>query len=226
MELCLKQIGSRSKYVKVATRHCQLPKGHSGSCDEFPYLKHLQTVASKVANKVKRDSTMTTGAAWKSTDAGPNRILRWVMLLNDEELMSYGLNMQGLKPQVVAKLREKAATYDDCVNVAKKLTWYVYQMPLAPRPPNDIKEYLESHFGEMQAGSTVCGVCRLPLSFELFEQAKRGSAPIETCHLDPRIHNAVNVRFAHRECNIAQGDKSLEEFYSWIKGILSRAGKL
>ena len=36
----------------------------------------------------------------------------------------------------------------------------------------------------------------------------------------------ANVGFAHRDCNIAQGDKSLAEFYDWIKGILSRAGRV
>lgn len=226
MELCLKEIGSMSRYVSIATKRCHLPAGHNGWCDEFPYLKHLQVVASKVAGKIKRDATMTTGAAWKSTEAGPNRILRWVMLLSDEELMHYGLNMKSLKPQVVAKLREKAATYEDCMLVAKKLTWYVYQMPFAPQPPNDIQAYLENYFGKLTFASTVCGICRMPLSFELFEQAKRGRAPIETCHLDPRMHNDTNVQFAHRECNIAQGDKTLDEFYVWIEGILRRAGRL
>ena len=77
-------------------------------------------------------ATMTTGAAWKSADAGPNRILRWVMLLDDEELLKYGINMAELKPGVIAKLREKAADYDSCALVAAKLTWLVYQMENAP----------------------------------------------------------------------------------------------
>jgi hypothetical protein len=117
-----------------------------------------------VADKIRRDATMTTGAAWKSHDAGPNRILRWVMLLSDEELARYDLFISELRPGVVAKLRE--------------------------------------------------------------EEAKRGKALIETCHKNPRIHNADNVSLAHRECNIAQGSKTLDEFYAWIEGILERAGKL
>lgn len=55
---------------------------------------------------------MTTGAAWKSKDAGPNRILRWVMTKSDETLRYYGINMDDLKPGIVAKLREKAADYN------------------------------------------------------------------------------------------------------------------
>lgn len=75
----------------------------------------MKNVSPSVANKIKRDPTMTTGAAWKSEDAGPNRILRWVMMLDDDELLKYGLDMSKLKPRVVAKLREKAADYDSCI---------------------------------------------------------------------------------------------------------------
>jgi len=39
---------------------------------------------------------------------------------------------------------------------------------------------------------------------------------------DAREHNAENVGFAHRECNIAQGAKTLPEFYRWIAEILER----
>jgi len=31
-----------------------------------------------------------------------------------------------------------------------------------------------------------------------------------------------NVGFGHRECNIAQGAKTLDEFYQWIEAILAR----
>ena len=130
--------------------------------------------------------------------------------------------MSKLKPGVIAKLREKAADYDSCILVAAKLTWLVYQMENAPTPPEDIKSYLECLFGEMKPGSTLCVICRLPLDFNLFELAARGKAAIETCHKNPRMHNAENVGFGHRECNIAQGNKSLDEFYSWIEGIIER----
>ena len=59
----------------------------------------------------------------------------------------------------------------------------------------------------------------------LFHAAQRGKAVVETCHLDPRSHSPKNVGFAHRECNIAQGNKSIDEFYDWISGILQRARK-
>ena len=225
MEFCGKPIASRSKYEDVATHTCHRIKGHTGACDEFPFLKHLKSVDKQVANKIKRDATMTTGAAWKSADAGPNRILRWVVQLPDEELLKYGIDMSQLKPGVIAKLREKAADYDSCMLVAAKLTWLVYQMENAPTPPSDIKDYLEDLFGQMVPSSTVCVICRLPLDYNLFSKAARGRAEIETCHKNPRMHNPDNVGFGHRECNIAQGAKSLDEFYEWINDILIRVEK-
>ena len=165
---------------------------------------------------------MTTGASWKSDDAGPNRILRWVMLISDEDLMAFGIDMKQLKPQVIAKHREKAADYDTCIEVAKKLTWMAYQMPNAPKPSEDTRIYLEEHFGAIQPDTGTCLVCKAPLSFELFESAVRGKAAIETSHSNPRLHNAANVGFAHRECNIAQGGMTLEHFYNWIGGIIDR----
>lgn len=222
MNFCNKPIKSRSKYSDIYSPCCHKIQGHSQKCEEYPFLNHLKKIDKRVADKIKRDATMTTGAAWKSEDAGPNRILRWVMLLEDEQLLDYGINMTELKPQVIDKLREKAADYNTCVLVAAKLTWLVYQMIDAPIPPREISEYLESLFGPLKPATTVCVICKLPLSYKLFSVAERGKAAIETCHKNPRIHNPENIGFGHRECNIAQGSKSLSEFYSWIQDILKR----
>ena len=222
MEFCNKPIASRSKFSDITQAKCHCMKGHKGNCEEFPFLSHLRIENKQLAEKIKRDATMTTGAAWKSTDAGPNRILRWVMELPDEQLLEYGIDMSQLKPGVVAKLREKAADYESCILVASKLTWIAYQMKNAPVPPPPIKQYLEDLFGPMVADSTMCVICKLPLDYNLFSVAARGKAAIETCHKNPRMHNADNVGFGHRECNIAQGAKTLSEFYAWISDISSR----
>lgn len=222
IDLCLQVLNSRSRYKDVQLRRCQCEKGHVGGHDEYPFIRELATSYPSVANKIIRDATMTTGASWKSDDAGPNRILRWVMLLPDDELAKFGIKMESLSPQVVAKLREKAATYEDCMAVAKKLTWLVYQMLDAPKPIPQTLTYLEAHFGSMIPNSTTCLICRAPMSFDLFSMAVRGKAAIETGHSNPRTHNAQNVGFAHRECNIAQGSKTLQEFYDWIAEILER----
>jgi hypothetical protein len=200
-----------------------VPAHHGGKCEEFPYLSHLAAVARKVAGKIIRDSIMTTGASWKSEDAGPNRILRWVMLLSDAQLLRLGIDMSKLKPQVVAKLREKAASYEACMAVAMRLTVLAYGMPNAPEAPREIREYLGAAIGPIEAGSTGCLVCREPLDFRLFAEARRGKAEVETSHSNPRLHTPENVGFAHRSCNIAQGPKTLEEFYAWIEAILERA---
>jgi hypothetical protein len=201
-----------------------LAKGHAGKCNEYPYLVHLRSVAPKVAKKIERDAIMTTGASWKSKDAGPNRIRRWAMMMSDKELLKIGINMKKLKPIIVSKLREKAAKYEDCMAVAQKLTALTYGMTNAPNAPKEIRAYLEAIFGPISANTTTCLVCRNPLDFRLFAEARRGKAEIETSHSNPRLHTPDNVGFAHRACNIAQGNKTLEEFYAWISGILERVG--
>lgn len=222
MDFCGKVLPNRSQYKDVFSKYCHKEKGHEGRCLEYPYLSHLKKAHKRVANKIIRDATMTTGAAWKSQDAGPNRILRWVMQLSDVELLYFGLDMKKLKPGVVAKLKEKSASYEDCMCVAAKLTALVYQMQGAPSCPNNVQEYLEKRFGKFISGSTTCIICRENLNFSLFESAQRGKAEIETAHSNPRTHTDENVGFAHQECNIAQGNKTLDEFYAWIKEILER----
>jgi hypothetical protein len=217
----------RSKYAPAFPLRCFREPGHDGACDQYPYLRQFELVAPHLASKIKRDATMTTGAAWGSTDAGPNRILRWVMLLSDDELIKFGINMERLSPTIRAKLRDKAATYEDCMSVARRLTWSAYGVPGTPEPEDSIKRMLETEFGTIERGSTVCMICRETFSFGDFALARRGRALIETAHSEARRHDAENVGFAHRECNIAQGDKSLSAFYAWIQRILDnvRAGR-
>jgi hypothetical protein len=227
LEFCEKALKARTTANDPPDLHrCYREKGHAGPCQEVPYLDHLKRVAPRVAAKVVRDATKTTGASWKSKDAGPNRISRWKMLLTDDELSRQGINMTALKPLVVAKLREKRATYGDCMSAAQYLAWRAYGMVNAPEPDAYARHYLEALFGPIVKGSTGCLVCKALLHFDRFQVARRGKAEIETAHAQPRAHHAGNVGFAHRHCNIAQGDKSLDEFYDWIKGILERADRL
>jgi DraIII len=225
LEFCGATVASSSRFGAAAARRCFEPAGHGGRHREYPYLAHLALVAPKVKAKIVRDATMTTGASWKSKDAGPNRILRWAMLLTDEELLELGLDMSALREVVVAKLRQKAACYEDCMEVARKLAWLAYGMSNAPTAPDEIRLYLEALFGAIVAGSTTCLVCRGPIDFKSFAEARRGRATIESAHSNPRSHTAANVGFAHRSCNIAQGEKTLDDFYDWIEEILERAGR-
>lgn len=213
LRLCHKRVFGRSQYDSMIERRCYREIGHSGPCTEYPYLEHLAVVAGHVERKIRRDATMTTGAAWKSVEAGPNRTPRWVALVQAESASS---------PLIRAKLREKAATYEDCMEVASKLTWSAYQMKNAPAAPPEIDVYLGRRFGPLEYGSTRCIVCRDYLDFGAFAHARRGRALIETAHANPRMHNAENVGFAHRECNIAQGGLSLTQFYDWIRAIIRR----
>ena len=146
------------------------------------------------------------------------------MLKSDTDLAALGIKMTGLSPVIVAKLRDKAAPYEACMSVAQKLTALVYGMENAPVPPDDIRDYLTSLFGPFVPNATKCQVCLKTLDYKLFDEARRGKAEIETAHQNPRIHTADNTGFAHRSCNIAQGNKTVAEFYEWIATILERAG--
>ncbi|RTR25715.1 hypothetical protein LMT64_10090 [Deinococcus radiophilus] len=170
---------------------------------------------------------MTTGAAWKSSQAGPNRMPRYVAILDDDILLEkFNLDMQSLPEITRLKIREKAADYDSCIDVARKLTWLAYQLHGAPIPDSFTKNYLEEFFGPMVAGSTNCEICKLPLTIDLFSENRVGKAAVETAHKTPRLHNAENVGFAHRFCNVAQGNKSLDEFYLWMEEVLTRVKML
>jgi coenzyme F420-reducing hydrogenase gamma subunit len=147
------------------------------------------------------------------------------MLLSDDELLKLKINMSKLKPIIVAKLREKAATYEACMEVAQKLAWLAYGVAGCPPPPDSIRQFLESLFGPIISGSTNCLVCKAPIDYADFAKAQRGKALIETSHSNPRLHTTDNIGFAHRECNIAQGNKTVDEFYGWIAEILRRTGR-
>ena len=223
IEYCENTLPVRGRFS--IPKRCFRLKGHEGRCSDFGFLRHLASVAPRVSNKIKRDATKTTGAAWLSADAGPNRIDRWAMLLSDDELLEHGIDMAALSEGVQAKLREKAATYDQCIEVAQRLTWSAYGMLNSPRPPVRVQEYLETLFGPIVPAETACVICKGQLDFKAFDQARRGKAAIETAHVDPRVHSAGNVGFAHRFCNIAQGPLTLSDFYDWMETVLQRVGR-
>jgi hypothetical protein len=221
---CEKPLRNKGRFP--IPKRCFKLQGHSGSCADFGYLAHIDEAAAGVGRKIRRDATKTTGASWRSKDAGPNRIDRWAMLLSDSDLLGYDLDVEALSPGVQAKLRDKRATYDDCIEVAQKLAWHVYNMRGAPAPPPDIRDYLEQLFGSLGEEETACMICGEPLEFEDFARAVRGKAEIETAHANPRAHNADNVGFAHRICNIAQGPRTLDEFYAWMESVLRRVRRI
>jgi hypothetical protein len=224
VDYCHTAIASRSKYPPDGGHRCWLRVGHEGAHAEFPFIADLELTDPAVARKIVRDSVMTTGAAWKSSDAGPNRIRRWVMLMPSHDLLErYDIDLDSFGADVRSKLLDKGARYEDCIEVAQKLAWLAYGMSNTPDPSQETRAYLEELFGPIEPGATGCLICKAPLDFELFRMARRGRAAIETAHSAPRSHNAANVGFAHRECNIAQGSKTLDEFYDWIAAILARA---
>ncbi len=51
MEFCHKVIPTRSQYADVAEHKCHCPKGHSGKCEEFPFLNHLKSINKQVTKE-------------------------------------------------------------------------------------------------------------------------------------------------------------------------------
>ena len=77
---------------------------------------------------------------------------------------------------------------------ARYLAWLVYGMEGAPDADPATKSYLEAHFGPIVQGATGCLVCRAPLRFALFHEARTiGKAEIETAHANPREHTPGTV---------------------------------
>lgn len=214
---CGKPISSKSKFAKFTNHKCWNLKDHLGKCNEWHFLKNLKTQHSKIAEKIKRDSIHTTGASWSGKNAGPNRILRWVVQLSDEQLDELGFRFTSLSPSLQKKLRDKSADYDTCMCVARKLTHIFYGTQGVYCPP-DIQNSLELEFGSILPNQ--CVICGKAIQLDEFHDAIRGRAAIETSHLNPRFHSAENVGFAHRKCNIAQGEMTKCEFLNWISLIL------
>jgi len=205
LALCNKEYG---KGLGGQKRRCCLPAGHEGRHTDMPFLLHLKKTHKKVADKLERDALNTRGAPWPKNLRGVqkrrNRQPHWTLKLGDQ-----------LYPK-------HYADYKTCLAVARRMTYYVYCMPDAPSCSDDIAKYLEQ---KPKLGTYVCPICLLPISFKDFEKAKQSKAEIETAHLDPSatyIHTPDNVCLAHRECNIAQGDRSISDFLDWIDGILRR----
>lgn len=217
----------RSTQQPDGGHRCHLPENHEGCCDEHPALADLRRSAPSVAEKIRRDATRSTGAAWESDNAGANRINRWVMLKSYVAIYrDHGVDVRRWNARVRKRHREKAAAYSDCVQVVRKLAWLAYGMRGAPTPSDRVRVDLENQFGPIGAGTTTCLICARPLSFASFDDATPGKAEIETAHSHPRRHTPDNVGFAHRFCNIAQGDKSLEEFLDWMEATLRIHGRI
>lgn len=195
---------------------CLREAGHKGRCTDMPFLVHLTASPNKlhraVAEKIGRDALNTRGAAWPANQKGVqkrrNRQPRWTLKPGDQLFPKH------------------AADYQTCLLVAQILALHVHEMQEAPPYPPDAVKFLPR---PPKHGTYLCPVCRVPINFKDFGRAAQSKAVLETAHLDPtmeRIHTPGNVRLAHRVCNIAQGDRSIEDFTSWIRGILERAGFL
>ena len=51
MNFCNKIIASKSQYAEIADHKCHCIKGHTGKCNEFPFLEHLKATAPSVCKQ-------------------------------------------------------------------------------------------------------------------------------------------------------------------------------
>lgn len=78
-----------------------------------------------------------------------------------------------------------------------------------------------------QADVAKCPICVAPLAFDEFDLAEQSKAAIDSDHLNPSLtqrHAPGNVAFVHHLCNTTKGDRSLDEFDSWMREVLERKG--
>ncbi|HUJ09945.1 MAG TPA: hypothetical protein VL171_07955 [Verrucomicrobiae bacterium] len=207
MKSCGKKYGQGLGGVR---RRCLREEGHTGRCTDMPFLLHLEQARPKVADKIVRDSFNTRGASWGKAQDGTqkrrNRQPRWTLKAGDA---FYPAHHQ---------------TYDECLVVAAELTVQAYEMVGAPECPAEIAQWLPR---KPVQNSAPCPICKLPLEFSEFDLAVQSKAAIDTDHLNPtlkRRHVRGNVAFVHHLCNTTKGDRSLEEFETWMAGTLSRQG--
>lgn len=204
------RVFGRTKGVRnPIKRKCVLPKGHKGRHSDLPPLDFLKSIkyTRKAADKARRDAENTKGVAWptvaddadKSSDSRKNREARW--------------DIEPTHPYF--------ATYETCLEVARRLTLYIFEMKDAPDCPPEMIKYLER---VPKRGSYVCPICGEPVTIEQINMAEVSKAVIETAHRVPFTrggkHEPDNVFLGHRECNIAQGNQTISEFCEWIASIL------
>jgi len=192
---------------------CQLKNNHEGRCDKTPFLNELKVSFPKVAEKIEQDAYHSRG---NKTKPYKNRSFRWDRPISLE-------SASGLKNKMKLGIPKKEyATQKQCHQVAKKLTRLVYEMKNAPPCPKSIIKYLDKKPASNQCR---CPLCLRILDINDFSAAEWGKAKIEMWHNFPLSerkinHVAGNMSWGHRECNIAQGEKTTEEVLLWFKKIL------
>lgn len=231
--LCRNVISARSRSwpPPVGGFRCSKLHGHDGRCSERHFLDHLKGLGGlhkKIAAKIERDSFNTTGAAWNTGVAGPNRMPRHVANLPRDALNralvanNYPTLDMLRNPE---KITDKGASRDECLRVAIQLTREAYAMENAPEMPQELVDYFASiSFRRTHEGR--CLICHAPIDYNQFAEARVGTSTIQTVHSDPRVHTPGNASFGHKQCNVAQGDRTLEEYYDWMEEVLRSVGRI
>jgi hypothetical protein len=227
MKFCSKKIKTTSKIL------CKLEENHKGKCNAHPYLQGLELdiknssasdkdkkLFKKIVDKIKQDSYNTRG---NTTKPFKNRSFRWDTPISKDE----ALKMKKSKSTGIPK--KEFATEVECYKVAQKLTRLIYEMKNAPKCPENIIPFLDKTPDPIK-NPCICPLCKEKLNINDFLDSIQGQAKLELWHLEPLTenvskHNAQNISWGHRECNVAQGDRSTNETLEWMKKII-KANKM
>jgi hypothetical protein len=182
-------------------------------------LRNSSEAGTKAANKIERDAMLTKGISWEtvsqssdSTKKRPNRCLRWEFPAEHKDHDIF------------------YADYDTCFEVAKSLAVIAYCMEGAPPPDDEAKSWLPGLEDQMD-NKYRCPICLEVIPFDSFLKAKRSKAEVDTAHYPhPQVsalrgkHDANNVAFVHHSCNVAQGNRTAEQFLDWMIQCVKKHG--
>jgi hypothetical protein len=185
------------------TQHCIREQGHKGRCSYRPNYKLFGDNEEKIKAKLNNAALYTAG---ETAENSPilNRAQRWTAkpLSMDEEQV---LKVEGKYRVGIRK--DEASTFQYCSEIERNLFRVVQKV-----------------YEGVTDNSTQCYYCGEGFDFENFLLSSKNPASIQICHLKPLSENEImhkpeNCFWGHRQCNIIQGNQSIEEMYNRIQKI-------
>ncbi len=216
MEFCNKILRSGT----LSNMECKLEKDHHGICDSYPFLKHLILIQKKLSDKIKQDAYHTRG---NKTKPFKNRSVRWDRPISQEEAK----NLKNENDLGIPK--KEHSSQEECFKVARKITRLIYEMDDAPVCPPEIQKYLDQE-PDKKDNPCICPLCLEKIKISDFKENVWGMAKIELWHITPLSdntpnHDADNLGWGHRTCNIAQQERTTDETIDWMESLVKKHRK-
>jgi len=187
------------------TQKCVLEVGHLGKCSYRPDYKLFGKDEIKIKNKLNNAALSTAGETAKNSPI-LNRAQRWsakpISILEEHQLKKEGVYRVGIR-------KDEASTFLNCTKTEQKLYEVVKKVYL--------KEYDET---------TCCHICGEQFKYDEFLLGAKNPNSIQICHNEPLsekkiMHTPENCFWGHRQCNIMQGDHSINSMMIRMKKIIT-----